>query len=234
MIRLSKPELGELIRFAGYREITNALSQRGWSINDIRDDPAKMKAVSDAIAKRAVTDRDEHEIFGALFVFADFYSPDSGICFELKPGFNNTRDTISSLDDLKKFREGDSDVDFAIMTGDQLRIFQLKRYRGELNTEVLLDFIKTKLRHYGNNLGDTNLLIITQSDIPDISGVDFTVMHQELTSMGLTFPGAILVSYNAMNRNMIINQVYPNLTTSHIPIVLPSNQPWVTSSTMFN
>lgn len=141
--------------------------------------------------------RISRKVFASLFIFLDFYEASSEICFELRNEFNPSRDKIITLEDLNKFRKGDSNSDFIIKSRDGLRKFQLKRYRNDLNTQEIFNFIKEKVAHYGNNLGDTkpNLLIVLQSLAHDVFKIDFHELHEKLKSLNLKFKGQILISY---------------------------------------
>jgi len=108
--------------------------------------------------------------------------------------------------------------------GNEFRQFQLKRYQEGLNTQNIFDFIKKKIEHYANDLGDMNLLLVLQSQAWDVSYVDFHELHDKLKSLNLTFRGQILISYNESDREKVINQVYPDITTTRIPVRYPSAQ----------
>ena len=75
-----------------------------------------------------------------------------------------------------------------------------------------------RFRGYGD-IGDTNLLIVLQSDKPvDIGLVNFESLQQRIKALDYAFAGEILISYNEENKFNVINRVYPELATSRIRI----------------
>lgn len=218
----SKNELLHFFEVAKKTELLREMIKQKISFDDLRNDYPKMEKLANFVGERGAQDRDEYEVFAALFVFSDFYGDRSEICFKLQSNFNIGKDKIVLLQDLNKFRA--DPPDFIIKSEDGFRQFELKRYRDELNTEKIFNFIKKKVTHYGNNLGDTNLLLVLQSVAYDVSTIDFHELHMRLKSLNLKFQGQILISYNENNKETVINQVYPKLTTSRIPFKLPSTK----------
>ena len=180
----------------------------------------KMLDIPNVIANKISKSKD-HEIFAALYTFLKFYEKNSQLCFELKNNFNVNKE-IKSLTDLKDVKEEDTLNDFIIKSKNGFRLFQLKRYRNKLDTDEILKFIKSKLSHYGNNLGNTNLLIILQSKERNLSKIDFKKINKEINNFNLKSKSQILVTYNENNKFQIINQIYPKLTITKIPFKLPS------------
>jgi len=219
-----RDELSKLFEVAKKIELLQEIKKQNFSFDDLRADYTKMKKVADTVGERGAQHRDEHEIFASLFIFLDFYEVNSEVCFELRDKFNINKDRINTIEDLNKFRKSESDSDFIIKSRDGLRKFQLKRYRGDLNTQKIFNFIKEKIAHYGNNLGDTNLLIVLQSPAYTISQINFHELHDKIKSLNLKFQGQILISYNENNKEMVINQIYPALTTTRIPVQYPSTK----------
>lgn len=164
--------------------------------------------------KKLFRDRDEHEVFAATYSISDFYGENSKICFEMKEGFNSSKNLPLTLDDLNRHRKINSIVDFGILSDSELRQFQLKRYRGDLSSRHLLQFIEKILKHYGNDMGDVNLLIILQSPGTKINDNIFKELHGELIKRDFSFGGHILISFNANNKFDIIKTVFPELGTS--------------------
>jgi len=221
IVCFDKDELLKLFETAKKSEIVNELSKQKISFDDLKKNPAEMERVAGILSQKTANDRDEHEIFGVLYVFIDFYEG-SEICFELKSDFNPKEDTINSLDDLNRHRA--DPPDFIVKSTDGLREFELKRYRNALDTDTILKFITEKVQHYGNDLGDMNLLLLLQSDAYDVSKIEFHDLHEKIQNLKFSFEGQILISYNENNKDLVINQVYPDLTTSKIPVVLPSER----------
>ncbi len=220
IVCFSKGELSRLFEVAKKSELLGEMIKQGFSFDDLRNDYSKMEKLANFVGERGAQHRDEHEIFAALFIFSDFYETESEICFKLQDNFNPNKDRIASLQDLNRFRA--DPPDFIVKSNDGFRQFELKRYRGGLNTEETFNFIKKRVAHYGNDLGDTNLLLVLQSSAYDVSTIDFHELHERLKLLSLKFEGQILISYNENNKEMVINQVHPELTTSKIPIELPS------------
>lgn len=97
------------------------------------------------------------------------------MCFVLKDGFRPQKEPITTFENLLNSIKEANLTDFAILSDDGLRLFQLKRYGKDhgqvIETDALFEFIKKKLSHYGNALGDTNLLIALQREDSDIGGI---------------------------------------------------------------
>lgn len=222
IICFTKDELITSFEVTKKIELLQEMRSRGISFDDLRNN-SQMNQLASIAAQRISDDRDDPEIFASLYVFLDFYNDGGSVCFELQDSFNPHKDKILTLRDLNKFRAG-SYSDFIIKSKDGFRQFQLKRYRNDLNTQEVSNFIKEKVKHYGNDLGDTNLLIVLQSSNNNVSGINFHQLHDEIKSLNLKFHGQILISYNENNEEMVINQVYPDLTTTRIPIRYPSTK----------
>lgn len=189
----------------------------GLALHDLRGDQQRMLEIASAAAARNMKDNDAMEIFAARYVFSAFYEQGSLVCFELKQTFDPNRETIRTLEQLKKAAEKDTLMDFAILSNEQLRTFQLKAYRDKLGDDELFEFIKYQLGKYGNQIGDANLLVTLQGG-GDISQIDFEKLHERLRVEGFTFGGEILVAYNENNETSVINRVYPDLGTARTPI----------------
>ncbi|MCR4328484.1 MAG: hypothetical protein NUV53_03110 [Patescibacteria group bacterium] len=223
-ICFTQNELSSLYKAAKLKQLMQEMSARGVTLKDLAGNHSRMEEIANMVGDRGAADRDEHEIFAGLFVFAQFYGNDSEICFELQDSFSPQRDRIVSLADLINLRKTDTESDFMIKAEDGFRDFQLKRYRGPLQTQAILDFIIGVVRHYGNNLGDTNLLIQLQSPSYTHMDADFHDLHNQIASIGFPFLGQVLVSYNDNNKSQAIIQVHPKLTKTEIPLLLPSQR----------
>lgn len=220
IICMSKNELKDLFEIAGKRFLLEQISKQGYTLDDFRDNKAKMLEFIKNI--ELVRNKEDHEIFSVLYVFSDFYEENCEICFELKSGISLDVE-INSLAELKEICEEGTLNDFIIITSDGARIFQLKRYRNILQTDDLFKFLQEKLLHYGNTLGKTNLLVMLESKDGDLSGVDFHEINKMLLGLDLgNTDSEILISYNEENKFYVINRVYPTLARSKIDIILPS------------
>lgn len=185
--------------------------------------------VIDTVRARILGDNTTTEIFAALSNFIDFYPTGSMLCFVLKESFDPNKTPIQTLTELKKAIRQDQEIDFGVLSKDKpsqsqlgLRQFQLKRYRGATNTDALFAFIERKLRHYGNSLGETNLLIILQLPGQSIDDIIFTELNRRLKELSIPYEGEILLIFNANNEFLIVKRVYPESGAAKIPLVLPS------------
>lgn len=212
----SKEELRHFLLDDLQKELGKELILNKISLNDLEGNHEKVKEITDKVSNRLATDRDKHEVFAGAFNLVDFYGEDSQICFEMKSGFNPKRDTIGNLDELNKMRNG-SVSDVGILSKEQLRLFQLKRYRESLTNEALLKFLTKKIKKYGYNLGEMNLLLILQTPGDDISALDFKKIHEGLKNLNLAPSGWVLISYNENYKFSVINTVFPKLATTRIP-----------------
>lgn len=224
MICLDAEELKKLYGDETRNEIVVAIGKSGYTTYELNGDVDKMQEIVDAIKEKTLGDNTATEIFAALYLFLGFYEKESKLCFVLKKDFNPTKTPIKSFTDLKEAIRQDQEIDFGSLSGKDLRQFQLKRYRGNANTEEIFAFLKEKLGHYGNNLGDTNLLVVLQSPSQNLDQVDFDKLSRELKALNLTYTGEILIAFNAENKFNIIQRIYPERGTAKIPFILPSQQ----------
>ncbi|MDP3985998.1 MAG: hypothetical protein Q8P77_01030 [Candidatus Veblenbacteria bacterium] len=221
-ICLTKNEYLLLFKEQAYRQLVSEMAGRGYTLDDLRDSKEKMIEVSGAVSDMLEKNNDQSELFGAFYVFLNFYGGDSEVCLELKNSFNPRRDRVVSLKGLVGVLEKSTPIDFVVKSKDGVRLFQLKRYRGKLDTDELFRFVKDKLAHYGNDLGHTNLLIILQTG-GDISEINFERLNDLFVKSELPNKTQVLIAYNENNKLYVINQVYPGLTTSRVPF--PLNYP---------
>jgi hypothetical protein len=196
------------------------MAKRGVDYIDLHNSKEKMIEVASAVANETVEDRDDHEIFSVLHMYLDFYPEGSQVCFELENSFSPKRDRMVSLDDLKRARKEKSLSDFIIRSSDGRRSFQLKRYRGIMKTVEIVKFIKEKLLHYCNDLGNDNLLLVLQSEDAGDKYINFKEINDEIKKINIKGSGEILISYNDKSRKYVMITVYPKVTISEIPIVL--------------
>ncbi len=216
MICFSKQELVNLYKKSKAKEFVDEISKKGYSYEELKADDKKNEIV-DIVVNRGLKDKTEVEIFAALFNYLSFYSEESEVCFMLKDSFSLSRNNIVSFRNLKDVIKEYELTDFGILSGNELRQFQLKRYRNNLDIESLFGFIKDKIANYGNNLADVNLLISLQTENRDISKINFHVLSEKLNSYQFKSQGEILISYNEENKFNVINKVYPGLATCRIP-----------------
>lgn len=180
-------------------------------------DKEKMNEMADKIVSTAFRSKESIEFFIALDTCSSLYdSADSRICFVLKNGISPNGIKINYFEDLKKVVEEKTLTDFAIWSNKQLRQFQLKQYRGVLSTEELFEFIKQKISTYGNDLGETNLLVMLQGNIKSKEEIqqayiDFNELYSKLKKLKFNFSGQILVANNEANEFYTLHQIYPEL-----------------------
>ena len=150
-------------------------------------------------------------------MYLRFYQDKSKVCFKLKDGSDPEKQRVDTLEKLKVAIKENDLTDFLIMSDDGCRAFQLKSFMGETNLDNLFSLIDKKLKHYGYDLGDVNLLITMQSkgDIPDNF---FEDLHSKLLQLPIKGEGCILVSYNENNMYDVMNTVYPTLGTNRLQI----------------
>ena len=224
MIGFDINELKHLIEEKFLYDLSSELYQKGINITDLQINSACTKEIVDKLVYNNTKKKEYIEIFTAWILSMEFYGGDSKIFFILKPGIQPEKANIKTIDDLKKATQEDDLTDFTILNIDGARQFQLKQYPFELETEKLSDFINKKMEKYGNNIGEVNLLILLQgkenkSFIQNIN-IDFETLYKNLSQKKFNFTGQILIYYNELNNKLVVNQVYPNLTTSQRDIDL--------------
>lgn len=162
---------------------------------------------------KLVNNKEEKEIFLALYSFPKFYSNECKICFLLNEGVDPKE--IDSIDKLRISLKEDDLTDFLLWHDAGISSFQLKAYMGKIDAGEVFEYLKKKLLHYGNDLGETNLLINLQSggDIPE--GF-FQDLHERFKTITLKGTGHILISYNEEDKFDVINTVYPTLGTTRV------------------
>lgn len=224
ILYLTEKELLELIRIKTDNDIATELSLRGHTVGDLEKIPLLLESIANDLGKRTAEDRDEHEIFTAIFNVMDFFPEGGAIGFPMKPSFNPNVDVIESFDDLVSFREINSINDFLIETKDGAFAFQLKRYRGSLNTNDILTFLRKTIDEYYGQLRDTILLVVLQPNSNNITAVNFDKIHDELKNLNSLDDGTVLISYNANGKQIIMQQVHPERARSAHDLKLPSQR----------
>lgn len=198
-------------------EILTAVFDAGYSLEELKANKERMLEIVDSVQGEMIKNKEEIEIFVALFGHLGMYSPESKVCFILKDVVDPRKMPIRTLNELKASIKEGSITDFGIMSDDGLRQFQLKQYKEGLNTDDLFAFIEKKLNHYGKDLGSTNLLILLQTEGGDIGEIDFEELNRRVIGIGIKSDVEVLVSYNEENKFDVINVVYPTLGTSRKP-----------------
>ncbi len=189
------------------------IARRGYSAEELlRAGKEKLVEIVDAAPKSK--SKEEIEIFSALYLFPQFY-PGSMVCFPLRSEVRPIAENFDTLEKLKASLKENDLTDFGLIRNDGYRAFQMKQYKGTTNPDDLFAFISEKLRHYGNNMGDVNLLILLQSQGP-IEENFFEDLADKIATLNLKQGGHILISYNENNRFDVINTIYPILGHTRI------------------
>lgn len=218
MICLEREECEALYKDAKVKELLNATHDAGYTLFDLAQDKTKMEEIANEVSSRISTNKEEIEIFASVFCYLQFYPEGSRVCFVLEDSLNPSDLKVSSLDDLIGITKEYSITDFGIFSDDGLRQFQLKQFKGDLDTETLFSYIDGKLKKYGYDLGDANLLVVLQSSNDDMNNLSFKDLSEQLSQLELKSESHILISYNEDNKTNVINTVYPSLGTTRVPI----------------
>ena len=213
MICLSQDEFEKIYKNARRHELFSAILEKGYSLGELGDDQFKVEDVVNSILPKIFSKKEEIEIFVALFEQLRMYPDGRQVCFPLKKSTDPRKLSISSLEDLKNAVEENTITDFGIICDDGLRLFQLKQYKGQLNTSDLLVFIERVINKYGRNFGDTNLLIVLQSENGDVGDVNWKEINERIACAGIKSDAEVLISFNENNMYDVIIQVYPKLGT---------------------
>lgn len=168
------------------------------------------------------------ELFYSTTLADSIYkSEKTSVCFEVKRGVRQQDiDAVNDYESLLKILEENTEMDFSVVKEDGVRKFQLKQYKGELETESLAQFITEKVEEYVN-LGAVNLLVILQgkdnngSQIVN-SSIDYHRVAEIVGNADFQSKAEVLIARNDRNINNSIVQVYPNVSEYKIPLVMPS------------
>ena len=195
MIYFDAIELKNLYKNDKRLKLNLEIEKRNTSYQDLCGDKNKMIEVAYAVLDKDLRLKEEAERFLALNLCIVFFNENSKICFPAKNSFNIEKTPIKNIDDLKNATEQDDLNDFAILADDGLRHFQLKRYMGKLETDAFFNFVKKCLCRYGNDIGDTNLLIVLQGnkDGMQVCNIDFKKLSEKMDKLKLSFEGSVLV-----------------------------------------
>lgn len=215
-ISLAKGTLLSLYRTYAEEKMTEAINEMGFSEKDLIQSKSKQDRIAQKVSEDILRRKEHREVFGALYVFADFNQADIEICFELKDSFNPKKDKVTNLEELIKACAESTLTDFAYRHKKDIRHFQLKQYRGPLTPDALSNFIKSNLKKYGGNMGDVNLLVILQSTDKFMS-INFQEVHESLLQATNESGGEIIVSYNDLVDGQRMITVYPKLAEAIKP-----------------
>jgi len=206
-------DLTDLFETPNKKQIWEELIKRGYSLKKLPSTKAEMVEIISSI--NIIHDKEDVEIFLALYAFLKFYPSDSKICYLLKTNVDPT--TINTLELFKKSLKEYDITDFIFMTKEGLIAHQLKGYYGHISLDELFDYIKNVLlKKYANDIGVTNLLFFLNGG-GVVSNDLFRKLHERLKTLSIKGTGDILISYNEEGKVDVINTVYPSLRTSRIP-----------------
>jgi len=207
MICFDEISLKALFETPHKKQIIAKILESKYSLDELLKD--KHKAIEIAASVPMIGGKESIEIFTVLYSLLDFYA-NARICFPLKETVDNNNLQINTLEKLISSIKENGLTDISLMSKDGLRDFQIKSYRGEISSKTLTTFIKSKLLHYGNDLGEVNFLITlkTGGDIPDNF---FEELHQEIKEIKIKGTGHILISYNEENQFNVLVTAHPIL-----------------------
>ena len=222
MICFTPKEIVGLFRITKQQEINTFCTEMVITKTDLADKQI-MNGVVDKMVEKSKQNKEDVEFFIAIDACLTWYNDvDKKVCFDLKRNIQANTLEIADLNDLKKVVEENTLTDFAIWSHG-LRKFQLKQYKDELKTEPFFNKIRETLKKYGNDLGQTNLFFILQSDdaVPKMD-IDFRGLNQKLKELDIKNIGHIIVQYNQEGKFIVINQVYPEIKSTKKNLSLPS------------
>lgn len=187
----------------------------------------RMEEITSQMVEEKINDTDEEEIFIGMS-FLNFYPEFSALCFELKQTFKFKEGSILTLSDLKNALEKCTPTDFAIVaaTGEEdesgkktpeMRKFQHKRCTVMPQTKAVTEYIKKTLKgKYGNQLEENLIVTINPREKGDMV-IDWEEVRKELSEVGYTNCGSMIIHYNEQNKHTVITEVYPTLRQMEIP-----------------
>jgi hypothetical protein len=223
MICFDVNEIIGIFKATKQREISEICEEKNIDKRELLNNKQKMELIVNEIVEKSKRKKEDIEVFIAIDDCLTWYSDaDKKVCFVLKSGVQGDKLNIEDLDDLKKVVEESTLTDFAIWSNG-LRKFQLKQYKEDLTTDCFFEKIKKILDKYGNDLGQTNLLFVLQSDDKKVKiDIDFKDLNKKLIELKIKNIGEILVQYNQNNNFIVINQIYPEVKSMRKKLSLPS------------
>lgn len=165
-------------------------------------------------SKDSANSRD-YEYWAAIFSLYEDFGEGSEICFYLKDTFNHHKDSITSYSDLEKFKQDPPDVVIKSKQNGYAE-FELKRYRGKLNEEGLVTFIKNKILRYSVPFNFCIILQLNPGTV--LPQMIFENLHKAIKELPIQRNlGNICFIFNANNQHMIFAHVYPDLNVYKQP-----------------
>lgn len=164
----------------------------------------------------------DYEYWAAIFSLYEDFGEGSEICFYLKDIFNHHKDSITSYSDLEKYKQDPPDVVIKNKLNGYAE-FELKRYRGELNQEGLVNFIKDKILRY--SVPFNYCIILQHASGTVLPQMIFEDLHKTIKEFPIQRSlGNICFIFNVNNQHMIFAHVYPELNVYKQPFNSGSDQ----------
>ncbi len=230
LLCFSIEEIKQLLSDEFKRIVFDGLGKQQIDLTAFRKNRKAMEDfVSDLVRKNS-----KRKEFVKLFYATDladsvYVSNDTLVCFELKKTIQpNSIPIPNNYQELIDILEENTPVDFAISNKEGLRQFQLKQYKDLLETEKVAEFIKKKLKTYGN-LGQINLLVVLQGRDNDGStivpvNIDFDKVYNHLKDGKFKIAAEVLIAMNDRNEEQTFTQVYPKLNRFRKKISMSSSR----------
>jgi hypothetical protein len=210
VLYFDEEDLKKLFEQPSRAQLEKKILETGTGVEILQDIERAKEFLSDI---KIINDKTDIEIFTSLYMLLRFYGG-AKIGFILKDSIDVDL-PITTISDLKKIIKENDLTDVCLMSGDGLRAFQLKAYKGSDNYDEFLDFLIKKLKHYGNDLGNVNLFVTLQCG-GDISNLRFEEIHKKLMGLGIKGGGHILISYNQENKEDVIDTIFPTIGTTRL------------------
>jgi len=184
--------------------------------------PAYPKEQIHSLTKVVSDSRDKHELYVAIFGLYQEFKKNCEFCFYLKDAFDPKRDIIDDFDKLVEARTDPPDIVIYYQGG--LYDFEIKRYRGLVDEDSLLKFLKKKILRYSEPL---NFYILLQTLTNSVVYLDtFQRLHHKFKKMaeGKNINCRICFSFNSENQSMVSIHIYPDYRIYKFPFIKGSDQ----------
>jgi hypothetical protein len=173
------------------------------------------------LVEKSSDDRDEHELWFALFGLTQEFGKSCEIGFYLKDSFDSTVTPINTLKDLVDAKTDPPDI--IVIVGGKTFEFELKRYKGLINDKDMLEFLTKKILRYSD---PGNFFIITQpTPYSTVDLNEFEKLSADFTTIvGKRDVGRVCFSLNANNQDHLNIFVYPQFRIEKLPFISGSDQ----------
>lgn len=212
MLCFDAEDLKNLFETPHKSQIIKELIARGYSLDKLPTNKEELREI--AYSMNMINDKEDVEIFLALYLFLKFYPAGTKVCFLLNGGVDPG--AIRSLAELKKSIKEYDLTDFIFMLKDGLVPYQLKAYYGDFSAEAFFAHAKeVLLKKYGNDIGSTNLLFFLGKG-GELNNDMFQELHEKLKTLEIKGTGHILVAYNEAGKFDVLNTIHPIFGTTRI------------------